>query len=46
MGLVVSIVKKILNNVGGNIGVRSEFGLYTVFFIEIPIACKIEKAVK
>lgn len=38
MGLGVSIVKKILNNVGGNIGVRSEFGLYTVFFIEIPVA--------
>ena len=38
MGLGVSIVKKILNNVGGNIGVRSEFELYTVFFIEIPIA--------
>lgn len=46
MGLGVSIVKKILNNVGGNIGVRGEFGLYTVFFIEIPIACKIEMGVK
>ncbi|NSO50593.1 HAMP domain-containing histidine kinase, partial [Enterococcus faecalis] len=46
MGLGLSIVKKILNNVGGNIGVRSEFGQYTIFFIEIPIACKIEKGVK
>lgn len=46
MGLDVSIVKKILNNVGGNIGVRIEFGQYTVFFVEIPIVCKIEKAVK
>ena len=46
MGLGLSIVKKILNNAGGDIGVRSEFGQYTVFFIEIPIACKIEKGVK
>ena len=38
MGLGVSIVKKILNNAGGDIGVRSEFGQYTVFFIEIPVA--------
>ena len=46
MGLGLSIVKKILNNLGGNIGVRSEFGEYTVFFIEIPIACKIEMGVE
>ena len=46
MGLGLSIVKKILNNVGGDIGVTSEFGQYTVFFIEIPIACKIEMGVK
>ena len=46
MGLGLSIVKKILNNVGGEIVVTSEFGQYTVFFIEIPIACKIEMGVK
>ena len=46
MVLGLSIVKKILKNVGVDIGVRSEFGQYIVFFIEIPIACKIEKAVK
>ncbi|MDU7649838.1 MAG: HAMP domain-containing sensor histidine kinase [Anaerococcus vaginalis] len=46
MGLGLSIVKKILNNVGGDIGATSELGQYIVFFIEIPIAFKIEMGVK